>query len=116
MGKTMTAQKKETFLKDYTPPAYLVDAIHLRVELDPKATLVEARLQVRPNTEKAQPLILNGERLELMGVALEGAELTPEQYNFADGLLTIAEVPNDPFELIVRTQINPAGNTALEGS
>jgi len=115
MGNTMAAQKKETFLKDYTPPAYLIDTIHLRVELDPKATRVESRLLVRPNTQEAEPLILNGERLALLDVTLEGTKLTSEQYNFADGLLTIASVPREPFELIVNTQINPAGNTALEG-
>ncbi|MGD9949721.1 MAG: hypothetical protein AB7U29_14765 [Desulfobulbus sp.] len=94
----MTAQKKETFLKDYTPPAYLVDSIHLRIELDPKATQVEAKLQIRPNTTDAQPLVLNGKRLELVGVAVEGTELAPAQYSFADGLLTVPQVPSTPFE------------------
>ncbi|MGE4400930.1 MAG: aminopeptidase N [Desulfobulbus sp.] len=111
----MTAQKKETFLKDYTPPAYLVDSIHLRIELDPKATQVEAKLQIRPNTTDAQPLVLNGKRLELVGVAVEGTELAPAQYSFADGLLTVPQVPSTPFELTINTKINPAGNTALEG-
>ncbi|WP_448875035.1 aminopeptidase N [Desulfobulbus propionicus] len=111
----MTTQKKETFLKDYTPPAYLVDTIHLRVELDPKATLVETRMQIRANTRQPRPLVLNGKRLELMRVVLEGRELAPGQYSFADGLLTIPEVPATPFELMVNTRINPAGNTALEG-
>lgn len=111
----MSAQKQETFLKDYTPPAYLVDAIHLRVELDPKATLVTATLHLRANSADPGPLVLNGKRLELLGVALEGADLQPAQYHFADGLLTIAEVPNGPFHLTLTTRINPAGNTALEG-
>ncbi|MGE4560183.1 MAG: aminopeptidase N [Desulfobulbus sp.] len=111
----MTAQKKETFLKDYTPPAYLVDTIHLRVELDPRATQVEAQLQIRPNTDAPQPLTLNGERLELVRVAVDGTELMPAQYSFADGLLTVPHVPDTPFTLTVNTRINPAGNTALEG-
>jgi aminopeptidase N len=59
--------------------------------------------------------VLNGKRLELMRVVLEGRELAPGQYSFADGLLTIPEVPATPFELMVNTRINPAGNTALEG-
>nr|WP_321468732.1 aminopeptidase N [uncultured Desulfobulbus sp.] len=111
----MTAQKKETFLKDYTPPPYLVDAIHLRVELDPKATKVEAKLEIRPNTADAGPLVLNGERLELVAVALEDQPLSPEQYSFSDGLLTIPKIPERAFSLTVNTLINPAGNTALEG-
>ncbi len=111
----MSTHKKETFLKDYTPPAYLVDAIHLRVELDAKATLVEARLQIRANSTEPQPLVLYGKRLELLAVTLEGVELPPTRYHFAEGLLTIAEVPSTPFELAITTRINPAGNTALEG-
>jgi aminopeptidase N len=115
IGNIVTAQKKETFLKDYTPPAYLVDSIHLRVELDPKATLVEAQLQIRPNTADARPLVLNGERLELLAVSLDGSKLSPAQYKYTDGLLTIAQVPSSPFALTVNTRINPGGNTALEG-
>jgi aminopeptidase N len=111
----MSTHKKETFLKDYTPPAYLVDAIHLRVELDAKATLVEARLQIRANSTEPQPLVLYGKRLELLAVTLEGVELPPTRYHFAEGLLTIAEVPSTSFELAITTRINPAGNTALEG-
>jgi aminopeptidase N len=111
----MTAHKKETFLKDYTPPTHLVDSIDLRVELDPKATLVVARLHIRPNTSDPHPLVLNGERLELLAVALDDSDLPQALYRFTDGLLTIPEVPERPFVLTVTTRINPAGNTALEG-
>jgi aminopeptidase N len=111
----VTAQKKETFLSDYTPPAYLVDSIDLRVELDPQATRVRARLQCRPNTSDQQPLVLNGKRLQLVRVALDGVELTPEQYSFTAGRLVIAPVPATPFQVEIETLINPAGNTALEG-
>jgi len=111
----VTAQKKETFLKDYTPPAYLVDHIDLRVELDPQATRVQAKLHCRPNTAGGQPLVLNGERLELVRVALDGVDLTANQFRFADGLLTIPLVPDAPFEVTIETRINPAGNTELEG-
>lgn len=111
----MTAHKKETFLKDYTPPAYLVDRIDLRVELDPHATRVRATLSCRANTTTKQPLVLNGERLELVRVELDGALLADSRYTFADGLLTIPEPPEQPFAVTVETRINPAGNTALEG-
>ncbi len=111
----MTAQKKETFLKDYTPPAYLVDRIDLRIELDPQATLVQATLACRPNIGGGGPLVLNGERLTLERVALNGDELPAGAYSFADGLLTIPQVPDGPFEVFVETRVNPAGNTELEG-
>ena len=111
----MTAQKKETFLKKYTPPSYLVDRIDLRVELDPQATRVQAKLQCRPNAATRQPLVLNGEKVELVRVALDGRALARNQYRFSDGLLEIPQVPNGSFEVEIETLINPAGNTALEG-
>jgi len=111
----VTAHKKETFLKDYTPPAHLVDSIALRIELDPQATRVLATLQCRPNGSQGQPLTLNSKKLELMRVALDGVELTPGQYRFADGLLEIPQTPDAPFAVEIETRINPTGNTALEG-
>jgi len=111
----VTAHKKETFLNDYTPPAYLVDSITLRVELDPHATRVHARLQCRPNTTNRPSLVLNGKRLQLMRVALNGTVLTPDQYNYADNRLVISQVPEESFLVEIDTLINPADNTALEG-
>ncbi len=111
----MTAQKKETFLKDYAPPAYLVDSIDLLVELDPQATRVQTKLQCRPNSINRQPLILNGKKLELVRIVLDGIELATNQYRLEDGLLEIPQVPNAPFQVEIETRINPANNTALEG-
>ena len=111
----MTARKQETFLKDYTPPAYLVERIDLKVELDPQATRVRAEMVCRANTATPQPLILNGERLELLSLAVNQSPLAPDHYSFDDGLLVIKEVPASPFTVSIETRINPAGNTALEG-
>ncbi len=111
----MTIQKKETFLKDYTPPPYLVDSIDLRVELDPHATRVQSRLQCRPQSNDRPPLVLNGKRLQLVRVVLDGTELSLEQYSFVQGRLEIPQVPTGPFQVEIETLINPAGNTALEG-
>ena len=111
----MTTQKKETFLKDYTPPAYLVDSIALHAELDPHATRVHAQLQCRPNTNSRPPLVLNGKRLQLVRVSLDGRVLIPEEYDFADGRLVIMQVPEGSFQIEIDTLINPADNTALEG-
>ncbi|MCL2457821.1 MAG: aminopeptidase N [Desulfobulbus sp.] len=107
--------KKEIFLKDYTPPAYLVDSIDLRVELDLHATRVLAALSCRANGETGKPLVLNGKRLSLVGVDLDGAALTGDQYSFTNDLLTIPDPPSRPFTVSIETLINPAGNTALEG-
>jgi len=114
-GVFVIAQKKETFLKDYQPPAYLVDRVDLRIELDAQSTLVQSRLLCRPNQQTKKPLVLNGKRLEVVQVALNGSVLTRNRFTFTDGLLTIAHVPAEPFEVAITTHINPAENTALEG-
>jgi len=111
----LTTDKKETFLKNYSPPVHLVDSIDLRVELDPRATRVHASLHCRPNTAQQQPLVLNGENMELVRVVLNGVALTPERYRFAEGRLEIADTPQTPFQVEIDTIINPQDNTALEG-
>ncbi len=106
--------KKTIFLKDYTPPPYLVDTVDLRFELDPAATLVTATLQMRAGVENPGPLVLPGEQLELLSVHLDGAALAEDGYRFVDEELRIAQVPQQ-FELRITNRINPEANTALEG-
>ena len=42
-------------LADYTPPAYLIDTVHLTVKLDPSATRVTSKIAFRPNPESRGP-------------------------------------------------------------
>jgi aminopeptidase N len=105
------------FLKDYTPPAYLVDKVDLHFDLDASSTRVRATLDMRHNPEypEKQPrLELDGEHLELLSLLLEGTPLEETQYEFEQGRLIIPKVP-EQFQLIIETRINPAANTALEG-
>ena len=55
-------------LADYRPPAFLIDEVHLDFDLEPNATRVKARLQVRRNGDHAEPLQFNGERLKPVSV------------------------------------------------
>jgi len=106
--------KKKIYLKDYTPPPYLVDTVDLRVELDPTATLITATLQMRANGDNPGPLVLPGEQLELLSVHIDGMLLSGDEYNYGDGELCIKQVP-DTFELKITNRVNPEANTALEG-
>jgi aminopeptidase N len=105
------------YLKDYTPPAYLIDKIDLHFDLDASATQVRSTLRVRrnPDCQQTDPqLELDGHHLELLSLRLEGEPLTETQYQLEEEKLIVPGVP-DQFELIVETRINPAANTALEG-
>ena len=65
------AQPRAIHLKDYAPPAFRVETIDLDVDIREDHALVAAKLEVRRNT--AGPLVLDGDELELVSVALNGS-------------------------------------------
>ncbi|MCX8004207.1 MAG: aminopeptidase N [Burkholderiaceae bacterium] len=98
---------------DYRPPAYAIDRVELTFDLDAATTTVESLLAVRSHTASPrQPLVLDGEGLELLGVEIDGQ---PAAYERDDGRLVLPQVPQQPFRLRIRTAIAPAKNTALSG-
>jgi aminopeptidase N len=101
-------------LSDYRPPAYLIDDVALDIVLEPSATRVKARLSVRREGDHAEPLRLNGERLKPISVAVDGRALPPAAYSIDDEWLAIPDVPG-AFTLETEVEIDPAGNSALEG-
>ena len=105
-------------LADYRPPEFLIDTVDLTFDLGEADSLVKAHLTLRRNPAAAEPrgpLSLDGEELELVGVALDGAPLSPDRYRRTpEGGLTIPNVP-DAFALDIETRIRPQDNTALSG-
>jgi aminopeptidase N len=101
-------------LTDYRPPAFNIDSVHLDFWLEPTATRVKARLEVRRAGDAGAPLVLDGVRLKLLSIALDGLVLDPGAYSVSDEHLTIADVP-DAFVLETEVEIDPKANTALEG-
>jgi aminopeptidase N len=105
-------------LKDYRPPAYLIDTVDLDIALHATRTRVRARLHVRPNpaaSAKPGPLVLDGEGLELEQVRIAGEILPPGAYQVEPGSLTLRQVPADAFKLELITYCNPEANKALQG-
>ena len=111
-----TEQPPTIHLEDYTPPAFQIPAVALEFFLDQKQTEVHSTLTIeRSNgTEPNTPLVLQGERIELLEVVLDGEHLAPESYTTTSETLTIFQVP-DRFELKLRTTCDPSSNTTLEG-
>ncbi|MDX1570548.1 MAG: aminopeptidase N [Xanthomonadales bacterium] len=108
---------RTVYREQYRVPAFLIDAVRLRFQIDPEATRVSAQLSVRRNPDSGddnEPLILDGQDMELHSVSLDGRELDEEQYEVDAESLTVPDVP-DRFELQTVTTIRPADNTALEG-
>ncbi len=99
-------------LSDYTPPAYLVEEVHLTFRLDPGRTRVLSRIRFRPNPAAvSDEFFLHGEDLQLIRAEIDGHPVTPERL---EGGLRCA-VPDGPFTWEAEVEIDPAANTALEG-
>lgn len=102
------------YLKDYQPPAFEIEEVNLTFDLHPEQTQVINHMKIRRVSKESVPLVLDGEELVLKSVQLNGEPLPPEAYQLDEFSLTLPKV-SDCFELEVVTEINPAGNTALEG-
>ncbi|MBS3666948.1 aminopeptidase N [Vreelandella boliviensis] len=104
------------YLSDYQPPAYRVTHTELTFDLDPAATRVKARLLMERHSEAAPdaPLVLNGEHLKLISLAIDATPLDAAAYELDDEGLRIAQVP-ERFVLESEVEIAPQENTALEG-
>jgi aminopeptidase N len=108
------------FLKNYTPPAWLVDRVELHVAIHDGHAEVRAVLACKRNPLVAGgALVLNGEALDLRSVHLDGAPLAPERQLLADDTLTIlgdagAPLP-EAFSLETVVRIEPDKNTQLSG-
>ena len=111
-----TEEPRPVLLKEYRPPAFLVDTVSLDVSLDPEKTEVRSVLQMRRNPDAGAdgPLVLDGEHLTLKEVRVNDERLGENQYQVNDTSLTIAELP-DSFVLSVLTSCSPATNTELSG-
>ena len=113
------ATPQTVYLKDYTPPEYLIDKVELAFDLDEQCTVVRSNLSLRRNPQcraESGSLSLMGEGLELLGIALDGVDLDETAFSINLESLTIHEVPGDrPFVISIENRINPEANTALEG-
>jgi aminopeptidase N len=101
-------------LADYRPPAFLIDEVALDFALEPQATRVKSKLAVRRNPGQTGPLVLDGVRLKLISIAVDGAPLDPSAYDLTDEHLTLT-APPEAFVLETEVEIDPEGNKALEG-
>ncbi len=104
-------------LEDYKVPPFLIERVDLCFELHDDVTLVSTKLQCRRNpasNEKTDELCLDGEALALKSVALDGRELSQDEYTLTDTSLAVT-APADAFIVTTEVEIHPEKNTALEG-
>lgn len=97
---------------DYQPPAFLISTVNLTVNLHPTATRVLSVLTVTRQGDHKKPLVLDGNKLSLSALQINGVEHT--DFEVGEESLTINTLENS-FELHIETQIDPENNKALEG-
>jgi aminopeptidase N len=104
------------YLKDYSPPAWLIDTVDLHVAIHEGHAEVRARLACRRNPNgPGGDLVLNGEELNLRAVGIDGVALAPSRYSLGDETLTLHGLLPDAFALETVVRIEPDGNTQLSG-
>ena len=122
------------YLKDYAPPAWLIDRVDLHVAICDGHAEVRSKLACRRNpaaVDAGADLVLNGEELALQevgigspgvpGTPLRGqvTALAPSRYSLDDDRLTIHGVEGaalpDSFTLETLVRIEPDNNTQLSG-
>ena len=84
------------YRKNYTPPNYRVTEIGLEFKLYENETIVQSKLKIESlekDLVKPNPLVLDGEQLELLEIKLDGTTLQSQQYQIETSSLTIPSVP-----------------------
>lgn len=119
------AQARTTYLKDYRPPAYLIESTDLHFDLYEDHALVTSRLFFRRNPQagagEGDTLQLNGRQLRLESLLLNERALESQDYHVDEDYLTIPALKSllgdatGSFTLNVQTRIEPQNNTTLEG-
>ncbi len=119
------ASARTTYLRDYQPPAFLIETTELDFDLYESHALVESRLRLRRNPAFSggggDELVLHGRELALEGLWLNDRELTSDDYRIEaeslriPGLALLRDDLAAGFTLRCRTRIEPRNNTALEG-
>ncbi|NYT85652.1 aminopeptidase N [Pollutimonas harenae] len=99
---------------DYQPYPYRLTQVTLDFDLDPGQTRVQAQLQFEQAATSLQPLVLNGQDLQLESLALNGRALTPEQYQLNDDTLVV-HPDTGTFTLEITSLCQPDKNTSLMG-
>src|SRR5690242_20177822 len=80
---TDVAPPQPVRLADYHPSAFLIDTVDLTFDLGAADTRVKSRLSLRRNpavADRAAPLHLDGDELQLISLALDGEALGANRY------------------------------------
>jgi len=111
-----TAVSKTVFRENYRPFAWILNQVKLRFEIGGEFTRVisEMLLTRNPSAKPSDDIELDGQRMELVSVLMDGKALAPGDYSLNADSLVIHNAP-ESCALTIEVLIKPQENTALEG-
>lgn len=109
--RTDTAPRP-TLLSDYTSPSHELTSVYLDFDLQPSATTVRSKIEV--TRVRDEPLVLNGENIDLKSVKIDGKALKRSAYKLDQESLTLSKTPEN-FVLEIETVCDPSTNSTLMG-
>ena len=106
LSQAMTAKHRQ----DYRAPLYWIDSIDLDFQLQEPLTRVTAISRLRRSGEHKEPLVLDGEGLNLVSVSVDGVPY--QQYEQGESSLTLFNLPAECV-LTVVTDLDPAAKGVI---
>ena len=105
--------------QDYCPSGWLIDETRLEFVLAPEATRVKSEIifQQNPSLDLKKDLSLDGKDLKLIHASIDGIELDQSLFTDSANGLTVPrdQLPEGQFVWQAEVEINPKGNTSLDG-
>ncbi|CAM5769975.1 aminopeptidase N [Labrys miyagiensis] len=104
-------------LADYRVPAFLIETVHLDINLDRTQTRIVSTLAVsrNPASQDTGPLKFDGDSLVFVEAWLDGVPLQAKAYMALPQSFTLHHVPKGSFTLTIETRLDPSANTQLMG-
>lgn len=101
-------------LSEYRPFPFRIEQVRLLFRLEPTDTHVVSELSIRRTGDPDAPLRLDGEKLTLKAIRINGQALSDQDYAIEPEGLVVFK-PGDVFTLEIETDISPEANTELSG-
>ncbi|MBC7567698.1 MAG: aminopeptidase N [Pedobacter sp.] len=102
-----------TYLKNYMPAPYIASHVYLTFELFEDKTIVKSEtLYIKNPANLTNDLILYGQDQAIISVEMDDKLFNG--YSVEDNIMTIMDIC-ERFTLTIRSEIDPASNSALEG-
>ena len=80
---------KTFFRQDYQSPSYEVSKVAMVVDIRDGETFVDTELTMNRRDSEPTPLVLNGEDLGLLSIAIDGVEVPNKEFTYDGKMLII---------------------------